>query len=536
MKRRGTARARVNDPLGSTHAPPRQAGLTPRQQQVLQLLSDGMSNKEIAHALGLTAGTVKQHLYALFRKLGVSNRTMAVVRSSRPKIDAGSDTARDLPPALRYARRLVTAVVLEPRAAPVDSPEAAHAQQADLRRLQETFAQRAGNFDATLEPLPGGGMTAWFGRRMAHGDDAARAIAFVRSFVAAGESGGLPCAIGLGTVPEVMGDGESESLAFRAFRVATVLASFAQDGEPLVCETTARVAGLALDGPCAEGVPVRARVLRAQRAPFADIAKAWGGLPFLDELETALRRGHCSWVAVESWPPDAGTRLLTAIGECLSARGFPVHRVWTPSPACADLGARIVDQLRSSMAFGGHLPTGETIDEIVTDLSSQGGAVLLAHGIDALAAMKGALKVATLDRLRALPLVVVGGVVPRSGAPQTAVRLLGAHPGANPFSRLLRMTVPEEVAGAIEGIRPDVQAVLDRVSPFARAVARAAAIAGRSDAESIASALGATRAAVLAGCEELKRAGLAEMDAELFRFRDEQTAGAVRATLVAQLR
>jgi len=54
------------------------ARLTARQLQILPLLAEGMPNKRIAAALGLTEGTVKQHLKDLFRRLNASNRTQAV--------------------------------------------------------------------------------------------------------------------------------------------------------------------------------------------------------------------------------------------------------------------------------------------------------------------------------------------------------------------------------------------------------------------------------------------------------------------------
>ena len=54
------------------------ARLTARQLQILPLLAEGMPNKRIATALGLTEGTIKQHLKDLFRRLNASNRTQAV--------------------------------------------------------------------------------------------------------------------------------------------------------------------------------------------------------------------------------------------------------------------------------------------------------------------------------------------------------------------------------------------------------------------------------------------------------------------------
>lgn len=61
------------------------SGLTRRQRQILDLLRAGKSNKEIAFALGIGLGTVKQHMVALFDRMGVANRTMAVSRSFAPQ-------------------------------------------------------------------------------------------------------------------------------------------------------------------------------------------------------------------------------------------------------------------------------------------------------------------------------------------------------------------------------------------------------------------------------------------------------------------
>jgi len=51
--------------------------LTPRQREVLELLIEGKSNKEIARALNLGEGTVKVHMAGLFRGLGVNTRAAA---------------------------------------------------------------------------------------------------------------------------------------------------------------------------------------------------------------------------------------------------------------------------------------------------------------------------------------------------------------------------------------------------------------------------------------------------------------------------
>jgi DNA-binding NarL/FixJ family response regulator len=46
-----------------------------REKQIVELVQKAKSNKEIAHELCLTVGTVKEYIYHIFRKLGVTNRT-----------------------------------------------------------------------------------------------------------------------------------------------------------------------------------------------------------------------------------------------------------------------------------------------------------------------------------------------------------------------------------------------------------------------------------------------------------------------------
>lgn len=72
-------------PPGCTQALPaestgtlRQLGLTPRQGDVLRLLIQGQPNKLICRSLQLSESTVKTHLAAVFRRLGVNSRTQAV--------------------------------------------------------------------------------------------------------------------------------------------------------------------------------------------------------------------------------------------------------------------------------------------------------------------------------------------------------------------------------------------------------------------------------------------------------------------------
>ena len=61
----------------------RMAQLTPQQFKVLMSVSQGLLNKQIAYDMGISEATVKAHVTAIMNKLGVSNRTQAVLAASK---------------------------------------------------------------------------------------------------------------------------------------------------------------------------------------------------------------------------------------------------------------------------------------------------------------------------------------------------------------------------------------------------------------------------------------------------------------------
>ncbi len=57
--------------------------LTPREAEVLSLLRQGLANKQIARALGISQATVKAHLTSVFQRIGVTDRVQAAVWAER---------------------------------------------------------------------------------------------------------------------------------------------------------------------------------------------------------------------------------------------------------------------------------------------------------------------------------------------------------------------------------------------------------------------------------------------------------------------
>jgi two-component system nitrate/nitrite response regulator NarL len=60
----------------------RAPSLTPRERELIELVRRGLRNRDIAAQLGVTEGTVKVYLHAIFDKLGVDNRTELAMRAA----------------------------------------------------------------------------------------------------------------------------------------------------------------------------------------------------------------------------------------------------------------------------------------------------------------------------------------------------------------------------------------------------------------------------------------------------------------------
>ncbi|PWC87199.1 hypothetical protein TSH100_10410 [Azospirillum sp. TSH100] len=85
----------IRIPLPPSAAPVRTesdavSGLTDRQREVLRLLLEGQSNKEIARALGVLEGTIKVHLRTVMQRLGVRNRTQLALATMKSGIKLSS--------------------------------------------------------------------------------------------------------------------------------------------------------------------------------------------------------------------------------------------------------------------------------------------------------------------------------------------------------------------------------------------------------------------------------------------------------------
>ena len=78
---RRLADEKLHKPEPAPHTDGTVGTLTPRETEVLTLLTTGQTNQQIAHSLNISKGTAKVHVERIIRKLDVSDRTQAAVRA-----------------------------------------------------------------------------------------------------------------------------------------------------------------------------------------------------------------------------------------------------------------------------------------------------------------------------------------------------------------------------------------------------------------------------------------------------------------------
>ena len=148
--------------------------LSPRQHQILEMLRAGKVNKEIANELGIGLGTVKQHVVALFKKLDVSNRTMAVSRGMQmqpgPRVENVPALASE--GLLEYRPCVVLSVAL-----PESLPEELG------RRMQQVLAAYAFDHSALFLARKGHAGDLIFGIQRASEQDVYLALRAARTVV-----------------------------------------------------------------------------------------------------------------------------------------------------------------------------------------------------------------------------------------------------------------------------------------------------------------------------------------------------------------
>lgn len=69
--------------------------LTAREQQILNLIAEGLTNRQISSSLIISESTVENHIHHIFVKLGISNRAQAAVHAFQLRIGLSTDVFKN---------------------------------------------------------------------------------------------------------------------------------------------------------------------------------------------------------------------------------------------------------------------------------------------------------------------------------------------------------------------------------------------------------------------------------------------------------
>lgn len=357
-------------PAVVAEAAPAHVELTPRQQQIMELLRAGKVNKEIARELGIGVGTVKQHVVTLFKRLNVRNRTMAVSRGlalaepRHPEPQEAAITAASPAAAGMLERRpcVVLSVALP-----------AQAGDAAVRRLHDSLAALACDLDAVFVARRGNAGDLIFGLHQVGERDLLRALACAQRLHQA-FSADMPALAG------AMRGGLTVGIV-----VASMLRNGGWSGEAIVSTAIAGARELqeqAAAGQLALGRPVfdvmLAQGIRGDAlfgtgmAPGAVAFDALAGMDWQGEriayplvgreaerktLERCLRdaaEGRGGLLLLEGETGMGKSRLCKALAaQCRQAQGHAVSYAVPPDAGQRDEAARIVAMLDGSRARPG---------------------------------------------------------------------------------------------------------------------------------------------------------------------------------------
>ena len=546
--------------------------LTPRQEQILGLLSEGMSNQEIADELKIQHGTVKQHLFVLFRKLRVTNRAKAVIvagnlvksgrASSAPKAKTSSKTSAAVNVRLSdYVWRMISVVSVFIPDIKLNSPEVIIRRDHYLVALREMVSKLTDALDGQFVSLPYGGMLVWFGHPSAHVDDADRAVQLAQLLQRWSDDYGQidvndppdhgvihPIGIGVASHPEVVAAKTAELSGAESFRMAAILARHARAlGFPLADALTQKLAPLSVpwvevavhsDNPSVEQKRLgKVAAIGPSNASLPDIRARWGGMPFLESIFATVETGISQWISVESWPPAATTSLIDTIANAAAVRKFRVLKLRTPSINRRErLAAAFIGQLESVAAdfklkqnqIYSYNTAGERMGAMIADCSHDAPLVVVVYGLKGLDAMSSVLGERGVDQLVSCPVLLVVGNLHDPGQTQTNIRLLGSRPVMMPFSRVFSMKAPA-AESLSDDIRADLQALIDSLSDISRNVLIAAAANPDQEIDSAVHAMNLPHYQTQICLHELTSSGLvAPRPGGGFQFRDLTTAFAIK--------
>jgi DNA-binding CsgD family transcriptional regulator len=484
----------TNQPKNTAQAATRPSGLlSDRQRQIMVLLSQGKTNKEIAFTLGITEGTVKQHLFTLFKKIGVTSRTKAVLKAEAllqtapDEMDAGTDAriSHDLPE--DYAWRMVTAVALVPQSVQATTPSQAAKIDQGLQSLRLEANSLIKVFDGQMIAGPGGVILAGFGAPRSHLDDASRA-AYLAQKISLWllNQPDLAVGIGIATAATIVGFGNEPLYRSDAFDLATQLAKEAQPGQILATALAAKMAGPLF--PVANDKPDQddneRSVLEISSNAVVDmqaIAKRVN-VPFINELFGAVRKGQTQWLSVQGWPPSACLELIDSVSAYCESSHFHTYRLRIATDGNPEqVGENIFQQLKLIARLRERAQGNEQFLNIKTNIMSavtamkvlcmRGPTAILIYGVNTLEVITRSFGEKGLAAISGLPLIVVATANPSDAKPNVTAKLLGNDPLASENIGTYKITNSTSPS-VPDMVNTDLITMLDMLTPTARQAAK----------------------------------------------------------------
>lgn len=423
--------------------------LSQRQLQILELIASGLSNKDIGLQLDLTTGTVKQHLNAIFTKLGVSNRTWAASiwqEAERNRIDATLPTGGALP----IEAQNLTSTARKPLAVAAVGLVAEQGASADsligsyayFLELAETAAQTWGG---ALQWSSAGIALCTFGVASAWLDVYERGESFITDLMASLTRDASV------SVRGVLGRGLEQQFTAGTRLVASTLAR-----ETLKTWFEASDVGLVTfdrEGEHSDSPELQDLLLTA---------------PFMGQAQMSLKSGRGLWLSVEAWPPRYGKALLDALAMVPPTPTCTTLKLRLPVTLTEDasllLGRQIASQVDPSFLDDGE---GLCLNGWIRLLSRPGPVQLLFYGQSTLPGLRELIDPDLLVEFDRLAILIVFMSLPSPGAPRLAVRVLSSRGERPLIGRVHAMKLSDDGSVFSPAIAA-IMAMVDQVDPIDR--------------------------------------------------------------------
>lgn len=482
--------------------------LSARQLEILELIASGLSNKDIGAQLDLTTGTVKQHLNAIFTKLGVSNRTWAASiwqEAERNRADASQPSGAIVP----HETQNLTSTARKPLAVAAVGLVAEQGASADsligrYAQFLELAEVTAGTWGGALQWNSAGIALCNFGVASAWLDVYERAESFITDLMARLSRQDSA------SVRGVLGRGLEQQFT---------------SGTMLVASTLARETLKTWFGASDPGLICFDR--ETEDSHSRELQDLLLTAPFMGQAQMSLKTGRGLWLSVEAWPPRYGKSLLDALSIVPPTPSCRTLKLRLPVPLTEDasllLGRQIASQVEPSLMDEGE---GLCLNGWIRLLARRGPVQLLFYGQPTLVGLRALIDSDLLAEFDRLPILIVFMSLPSPGAPRLAVRVLSSRGERPVVGRVHAMNLSEDGTIHSPAIAA-ITAMVDQVDPVDRLILNYIRTHTVRSSKQVGEDLNIQNTVVDRKIETLLATGLIMRQDSAIQIRDQQTMTAI---------